>query len=153
MKERFSESVEKVNTGGKLVNESGETLNEIVDSVKKVGDIISEIAASSQEQATGIEEVNKAVTQMDEITQQNAALAEETSAASESSLHKATDMNGIISFFTLTGSQSGGAYAYDAPAVVQSSTPSPEPKQSAPVQSQVSGGPATSVDDDKWEEF
>ncbi len=153
IKDLISESVEKVNTGGKLVNESGETLNEIVDSVKKVGDIISEIAASSQEQAAGIEEVNKAVTQMDEITQQNAALAEEASASSESSLHKATDMNKMVGFFSLSGGS--GRVDYDKPVDVQTSAPSQSRSvpQRSPVQSQVSGGPSASLDDDEWEEF
>ena len=154
IKDLISDSVEKVNAGGKLVNESGETLNEIVDGVKKVGDIISEIAASSQEQAAGIEQVNKAVVQMDEITQQNAALAEEASASSEASLHRATDMNNLVGFFKVTGSFSSADYERS---VVSQSVPETKAKtefvQQTSIQSQVSGGPGASVDDDDWEEF
>ncbi|MDH5471416.1 MAG: methyl-accepting chemotaxis protein [Gammaproteobacteria bacterium] len=154
IKDLISDSGEKVEAGGKLVNESGVTLNEIVDSVKKVGDIISEIAAASQEQSAGIEQVNKAVTQMDEITQQNAALAEEASASSESSLHKATEMNNLVSFFRVDASTAAVSYSPEvqrAPA-----------QRSAPVQKAASkptqkttrkAAPQAPVDDDEWEEF
>ncbi|MDH5353448.1 MAG: methyl-accepting chemotaxis protein [Gammaproteobacteria bacterium] len=99
IRELILESVNKVDSGEKLVNESGETLREIVGGVQKVGAIISEIASSSHEQATGIEEVNKAVIQMDTITQQNAALAEQASAASEASLVRTNEMSQLLQFF------------------------------------------------------
>jgi len=151
IKDLISESVQKVDAGGKLVNDSGETLNEIMDGVKKVGDIISEIAASSLEQASGIEEVNKAVMQMDEITQQNAALAEEASASSEASVHRATDMTKMVGFFKINGG--GRSAGYNEPSAVQSSAQTSSPKPaSANIQSQVSGTPAASADDE-WEEF
>ena len=99
IRDLISDSVEKVNTGGRLVNESGETLSEIVGAVQKVNTIISEIAASSKEQSSALGSINVAVTELDEITQQNAALAEEASAASESSLDKATEMTQLVGFF------------------------------------------------------
>ncbi len=102
IKSLIQDSVEKVKAGADLVNESGETLSEIVIGVKKVGDIVSEIAAASLEQSSGIDQVNQAVTSMDELTQQNAALAEETSAASASMTDKASEMNNMMNFFTIT---------------------------------------------------
>jgi methyl-accepting chemotaxis protein len=144
IKDLISESVQKVDAGGKLVNESGETLNEIMDGVKKVGDIISEIAASSMEQASGIEEVNKAVMQMDEITQQNAALAEQASASSESSVHRATDMTKMIGFFKING---GVITNQHSPVQVPVREHRP-----ANTQPEVSGTPGASTDDE-WEEF
>jgi len=146
IKDLISDSGEKVDAGGKLVNESGETLTEIVDSVKKVGDIISEIAAASQEQSAGIEQVNKAVTQMDEITQQNAALAEEASASSESSLHKATEMNGLVSFFKVDSSVSASAYSPE----VQQPAAAPAAVRQMPARK---SSPQAALDDDEWEEF
>jgi len=143
IKDLISDSGKKVDAGGKLVNESGETLSEIVDSVKKVGDIISEIAAASQEQSAGIEQVNKAVTQMDEITQQNAALAEEASASSESSLHKATEMNSLVSFFKMDHSVTAAAYSPE----IQHA---PAPTREMPARK---SAPQASLDDDEWEEF
>ena len=152
IKDLISDSGEKVEAGGKLVNESGVTLNEIVESVKKVGDIISEIAAASQEQSAGIEQVNKAVTQMDEITQQNAALAEQASASSESSLHKATEMNSLVAFFKVDASASAAAYS---PSVSKPSSPSRKASAPAPVRDvpRRKSAPQASLDDDEWEEF
>ena len=99
IKELIQNSVEKVESGAKLVNESGETLKEIIESVQGVGDIVAEIAAASQDQASSITQVNQTVNSMDELTQQNAALAEETSAASVSMNEQAHKMAKQIRFF------------------------------------------------------
>ncbi|MDH5766116.1 MAG: methyl-accepting chemotaxis protein, partial [Gammaproteobacteria bacterium] len=152
IKDLISDSGDKVEAGGKLVNESGETLTEIVDSVKKVGDIISEIAAASQEQSAGIEQVNKAVAQMDEITQQNAALAEEASASSESSLHKATEMNNLVAFFKVD--DSAISYASTASqSVASSGSGKPIAGRTIKPVNRKSSAPQASIDDDDWEEF
>src|SRR5450830_457030 len=79
----IDDSVEKVDSGSRLVDAAGKTMNEIVTSVKHVANIMSEITAAGQEQSTGIEEVNRAITQMDEMTQQNAALVEQAAADAE----------------------------------------------------------------------
>ncbi|HUL56035.1 MAG TPA: methyl-accepting chemotaxis protein, partial [Usitatibacter sp.] len=84
IKDLIGNSVEKVETGSKLVADAGQTMDEVVKSVKRVADIISEITAASQEQSAGIEQVNQAITQMDQVTQQNAALVEQAAAAAES---------------------------------------------------------------------
>ena len=99
IKDLIQNSVEKVESGAKLVNESGDTLKEIIESVKGVGNIVAEIAAASQDQASSIEQVNQTVNSMDELTQQNAALAEETSAASVSMNEQAHKMAKQIRFF------------------------------------------------------
>ena len=83
IKTLIGDSVEKVESGSKLVQQAGETMGEIVGSVKRVSDIIAEITAASQEQSSGIEQVNQAIVQMDKVTQQNAALVEQAAAAAE----------------------------------------------------------------------
>ena len=156
IKELIQDSAGKVQTGAALVNESGTTLEEIVTGVKKVGDIISEIAAASQEQSAGIDQVNQAVTSMDEATQQNAALAEQTSAASASMSEKASEMEQLISFFTVTG---GSGFA-EAPAAVDTEAPQPAPVAPAKPQARMAMGAAAAAplplaedDGDEWEEF
>ena len=67
IKALITDSVAKVEDGGKLVDNAGQTLKEIVTSIKKVSDIVAEIAAASREQAGGIEQVNKAILQMDQV--------------------------------------------------------------------------------------
>ena len=84
IKTLIQDSVEKVESGSKLVDQAGRTMEEIVGAVKKVTDIMAEIASAAQEQSSGIEQVNQAVTQMDQVTQQNAALVEQAAAAAES---------------------------------------------------------------------
>jgi methyl-accepting chemotaxis protein len=84
IKTLIQDSVEKVESGNKLVDQAGRTMEEIVGAVRKVTDIMAEIASAAQEQSSGIEQVNQAVTQMDQVTQQNAALVEQAAAAAES---------------------------------------------------------------------
>ncbi len=97
----ITDSLSKVEDGGRLVEQSGQTLREIVASVKKVSDIVAEIAAAAREQASGIEQVNKAILQMDQATQQNAALVEQTAAASHAMGDQAHQLQQLMGFFTL----------------------------------------------------
>lgn len=101
IKSLITDSVAKVEDGGKLVEQSGKTLQEIVTAVKKVSDIVAEMAAASREQANGIEQVNTAILSMDQVTQQNAALVEETAAASQSMGEQARELQNLMSFFKL----------------------------------------------------
>jgi len=109
IKSLITDSVVKVEDGGKLVEQSGQTLREIVVSIKKVSDIVAEMAAASREQASGIEQVNKAILQMDQVTQQNAALVEETAAASQSMGGQAQELQQLMSFFKLDGRETANA--------------------------------------------
>lgn len=97
----INDSVEKVDTGSKLVDAAGETMDQIVNSVKQVADIMSEIAAASAEQSTGIEQVNTTITQMDDVTQKNAALVEEAAAATASMQTQANNLANTVAIFKL----------------------------------------------------
>ncbi|MEP7297409.1 MAG: methyl-accepting chemotaxis protein [Burkholderiales bacterium] len=77
-------SVDKVESGSKLVDDAGRTMDDIVTQVKRVSDLISEISTATHEQSGGIAQVGQAISHLDQITQQNAALVEQSSAASES---------------------------------------------------------------------
>jgi len=92
-------SVDKVETGSRLVADAGQTMSEIVGSVQRVSDIIGEITAAAGEQSDGIGQVNVAVTQLDQMTQQNAALVEESAAAAESLKDQAKRLNQVVSVF------------------------------------------------------
>tara|TARA_R110001599_G_scaffold64023_3_gene178939 strand:- start:558656 stop:560353 length:1698 start_codon:yes stop_codon:yes gene_type:complete len=104
IKALITDSVEKVDTGSKLVDEAGQTMQEIVDSVRHVTDIMGEITSASQEQTSGIEQINQAIAQMDQVTQQNAALVEEAAAAAESLQDQASNLAKVVSVFQLDGS-------------------------------------------------
>jgi len=95
-------SVDKVDSGSRLVAAAGQTMEEIVGSVKRVSDIIHEITSASTQQSNGIAEVNGAMVQLDQMTQQNAALVEESAAAAESLKDQAAGLARIVSTFKLS---------------------------------------------------
>ena len=102
-------SVEKVETGARLVQDAGTTMTEIVASVSKVTDIIGEIRASTVEQSSGIGSVNSAIGELDQMTQQNAALVEQSAAAAESLRDQAAKLAELVSGFTLASALAGRA--------------------------------------------
>jgi aerotaxis receptor len=84
IKQLISASVEKVESGAKLVDDAGGTMDDILAQVKRVSDLIAEISSATTEQSSGITLVGQSMSELDQITQQNAALVEQSTAASES---------------------------------------------------------------------
>lgn len=101
IKDLIGASVEKVETGSRLVADAGLTMDQIVGSVQKVSDIIGDISAASGEQRDGIGQVNTAVTRLDEMTQQNAAMVEQSAAASENLKEQAQRLSQVMATFKL----------------------------------------------------
>jgi methyl-accepting chemotaxis protein len=99
IKSLIGASVEKVDTGSKLVADAGLTMSEIVASVKRVNDMIGEITAAAAEQSSGLGSVNASVSQLDQMTQQNAALVEQSAAAAESLKQQAQRLNEVVAGF------------------------------------------------------
>lgn len=97
----ITDSVQKVEVGGRQVSEAGKTMDQIVESVRRVSDIISEISSASTEQRGGIEQVNQAIGHMDQITQANAALVEQAAAAAESMRDQVGVLAQAVSVFRL----------------------------------------------------
>ena len=92
-------SVDRVETGSRLVAEAGTTIQEVVANAQRIADIIGEITAAAGEQSDGIGQVNTAVNQLDQMTQQNAALVEESSAAAQSLKDQALNLAKAILVF------------------------------------------------------
>ncbi|MEB0137282.1 methyl-accepting chemotaxis protein [Actimicrobium sp. CCC2.4] len=141
----ISDSVEKVDTGSRLVDQAGATMQEVVDSIRQVTDIMAEITAASDEQRAGIEQVNQAITQMDTTTQQNAALVEQAAAAAEAMTGQADDLEQVVSVFKLDGQQAAVAHP---PAVARRIKP-PVPARRQPSTPRLA---ATTANGD-WEQF
>ncbi len=114
-------SVERVETGARLVGEAGSTMSEIVGSVQRVTDIIGEISAAAQEQSGGIGSVSAAVVQLDQATQQNAALVEESAAAAASLREQARQLAGLVAGFCVDEARTPRQAAADALAQAQRS--------------------------------
>ncbi len=74
IKSLIVDSVEKVDSGARLVDTAGKTMDSIVASVKHVADIMQTISRESHEQSNGIQLVNTEITQLDNMIKQNAAL-------------------------------------------------------------------------------
>jgi methyl-accepting chemotaxis protein len=149
----IDDSVQKVDSGAKLVDQAGATMGEIVDSVKRVTDIMGEIMSASQEQTAGIEQINQAISQMDQVTQQNASLVEEAAAASESMQQQAGKLAQVVSVFTLAGKQGAVSKPKQSakpvapkasPRAAAAAAAAPQPKRIASAQPVAAG---------EWEEF
>ncbi|MDY6944697.1 MAG: methyl-accepting chemotaxis protein [Pseudomonadota bacterium] len=104
IKTLITDSVEKINTGTRLVNDSGEAFDSIVTVVKQVSEIVTDIASASEEQAASIDQINVAITQMDTTTQQNAAMVEEAASAAKGMESQAQALVQQVSFFRVQGS-------------------------------------------------
>ncbi|QHE88672.1 methyl-accepting chemotaxis protein [Hydrogenophaga sp. BPS33] len=126
-------SVDKVETGSRLVADAGQTMSEIVGSVQRVSDIIGEITAASGEQSDGIGQVNVAVTRLDQMTQQNAALVEESTAAAESLKDQAASLVQVVQVFRLD-SRSTATPVQAPPTLQRRVAPEPMPAKAAPRQ-------------------
>ncbi len=160
IKSLIGDSVDKVESGSKLVAQAGSTMDEVVASVRRVTGIIAEISAASQEQSAGIEQVNQAITQMDQVTQQNAALVEQAAAAADSLQEQAGSLTETVSVFRVAG-MGHGSSVVRAPKKKASSTVIAMPQRAktpaaAPAVRAVAAAPkkvAAGGGADEWEEF
>ncbi len=142
----INDSVDAVTKGAKLVDDTGHTFGELVGAVKEVVAMVSSIDNASREQSAGITEVSKAVSQMDEMTQQNAALVEEASASSRSMEEQAQTLLKQVSYFQISGGDTGQVANASYGASSGPSRSNARPK-SVPVKAQKNRST------DEWEEF
>ncbi|WP_426190790.1 methyl-accepting chemotaxis protein [Massilia sp. DWR3-1-1] len=161
IKTLIGDSVDKVDTGSRLVAQAGQTMDEVVASITRVTNIMNEITTASDEQREGIEQVNMAITQMDSVTQQNAALVEEAAAAATSMQEQAARLTGVVGVFklNLVAAAPRGAAA-TRPSMAKAARPVLAPVAPAPAASPAPRSaalrrpaPAASAAKDEWEEF
>jgi methyl-accepting chemotaxis protein len=81
IKALITSSVEKVESGTRVVKGAGDTMEELVGNARRMNELLAEIATAASEQSSGVVQVDTAVHQLDQMTQQNAALVEQTAAA------------------------------------------------------------------------
>ncbi len=125
-------SVDKVESGSRLVADAGHTMTEIVSSVQRVSDIIGEITAAASEQSDGIGQINSAVSQLDQMTQQNAALVEQSAAAAESLKDQAVRLSDVMSIFRLDGLGTSASTTLATPPRSEAPPLAAKPKSVAP---------------------
>ncbi len=161
IKSLIGASVERVESGSRLVSDAGSTMDEIVASVQRVTGMISEISNASTEQNSGIVQINGAVAQLDTMTQQNAALVEQGAAAAESLREQAQRLNDAIGVFQLSEGRSlhlREPVASFKPQARAVTAPAYKPIQRAPVaRKPISAKPvpavASAAAGDDWETF
>ncbi|MCS0661178.1 methyl-accepting chemotaxis protein [Massilia terrae] len=105
------DSVEKVDSGSRLVDQAGSTMEQMVESIRRVTDIMAEITSASAEQSAGIEQVNQAIADMDATTQQNAALVEQSAAAATAMQDQAGKLAQAVRVFKVAGGAAPGPEA------------------------------------------
>jgi len=169
IKALINTSVQKVDSGAKLVSQAGDTMNEIVQSVRRVADVISEITAAAGEQSTGIAQVNNSVANLDQMTQQNAALVEQSAAAAQSLREQADQLAQAVAVFKLAGhvamapphrpAQNANPRPQAALSRPAASVPKAVPARPVPARAAVAlpparpAAPAKAGSDDDWETF
>ena len=160
-------SVDRVESGTRLVADAGSTMTEIVASVQRVTDIIGEISAAAGEQSAGIGNVNVAVTELDQMTQQNAALVEESAAAAESLREQSRQLATVVASFRLAAGASAPAVAArdviarastparakPVQATAKAASPAAAKPVARPAPSAAAPAPATAAASDSWETF
>ena len=101
IKQLITESVQRIESGERLVTQAGGAMRDIVGQVMQVADLILQISAATTEQATGLNQVSIAVTELDDVTQQNASLVEQASAAADSLAQQAVRLVDSVARFKL----------------------------------------------------
>ncbi|TXH39901.1 MAG: HAMP domain-containing protein [Burkholderiaceae bacterium] len=109
IKTLITTSMEKVESGSRLVNDAGTTMEDIVKAVGRVASMITDVADVAQRQSHRLGEVNQAVGNLDAMTQQNAALVEQSAAASESLREQADALIGVMQRFRIITVHGGAA--------------------------------------------
>jgi len=137
-------SVERVQTGTRLVANAGHTMHELVASVRRVTDIIGEISAAAAEQSQGIVLVNGTVAELDQMTQQNAALVEQSSAAAESLKDQAGRLTDLVTAFRIPA---------DGPAAAPAPGPKAGGQAPRPARSTAAAVPAKAAEAPGWQSF
>ena len=100
IKALIGQSVERAESGTKLVQNAGRSMDDVVDGVRDVNRIIGEISAAAGEQSSGIAQINIAVSELDRMTQQNASLVEESAQSAEGLRQQAARLHEAMGKFT-----------------------------------------------------
>ena len=101
IKALITSSVEKVESGTKVVQGAGGAMDEIVQNARRLNELLSQITTAAAEQSNGVSQVGSAVNELDQMTQQNAALVEQTAAAASALKDQALGLANEVDKFQL----------------------------------------------------
>jgi methyl-accepting chemotaxis protein len=103
IKALITASVEKVESGARVVRGAGDTMSEIQTNAQRMNSLLAEISTAANEQSNGVSQVGSAVSDLDRMTQQNAALVEQTAAAATGLRDQAVSLATEVAQFKLPG--------------------------------------------------
>jgi methyl-accepting chemotaxis protein len=135
IKSLIGASVERVETGTRLVADAGSTMQELVGNVNRVSDVIGEISASTAEQTQHLVGVGQSMVQLDQMAQSNAALVEEGAAAAESLKDQAVKLHALVSKYKVAAEVGRSERKSAAPRAPLKRAPSPAASMSRPAAS------------------
>jgi methyl-accepting chemotaxis protein len=101
IKALITNSVERVDSGSRVVAGAGNTMRELVGNAQRMNELLSEISIAAKQESAGLSQVGSAVQDLDRMTQQNAALVEQTAAAASSLQSQAIDLASQVAKFRL----------------------------------------------------
>lgn len=116
--ELIEDSIEKVNSGSRIVDATATAMDAIADVVKKSEVIINGIAESSNYQATAVAQIDQALAQVSQVVQTNSATSQECAAASEELSNQASRTREMLAIYNLGNGSSGSSYRASSQAAV-----------------------------------
>jgi methyl-accepting chemotaxis protein len=91
-----------------ISEKAGSLIGEMIPSIRKTSDLVQEITSASQEQTAGLSQISSVMSELNQTTQQNASASEELAATAEEMSAQAGQLQSLMQFFTLHGSEGGG---------------------------------------------
>ncbi len=101
IKQLVQDSIERADSGSRVVADAQQAIGRVVHSAQEVGRLIEDIAHGAKEQTLGVQQVGQAAQELDSTTQQNAALVEQTAASAEALKQRAVQLSERVARFRL----------------------------------------------------
>ena len=94
-------SVERVESGGRVMRRVGEAIEQIVASSEQVNGLLDDISGGAQEQSAGVARASDAIDRMKDVGRENAALVARTAASAHALRERAVVLTDEVARFRL----------------------------------------------------
>ncbi len=101
IKQLIGASVERVETGSRLVRQAGTTMGEIVSSVQSVTGIIGTINEATVAQDSGLAQINRHLAELEQTAKRTAAIVEEYTTTAGNLKGEAHELGTTVEFFSV----------------------------------------------------
>jgi methyl-accepting chemotaxis protein len=97
----MDQSREEAKSAVDFATQTGTALTTITQAVEKINEMSTQIASAAEEQGSVAEEINRNIVKINDMSNQTANGAHETSEASQNLAHMATELQRVVSRFTV----------------------------------------------------